>query len=49
MWVFCLHVCLHYMRAWCLQRPEGVRCPVIGITEVVVYCVTARNPTQVYC
>jgi hypothetical protein len=40
---------IHYLRSWCLQRPEDVRCPVVGFTEVVVHRVNARNQTQAYC
>lgn len=41
-------ISIHYMHTWCLRRPEeGVRCPVIRITEVVVHRVSASNQTQV--
>lgn len=35
-WVFCWHVYLHIVYAWCLRRPEEF--PGTGVTGMVVSC-----------
>lgn len=56
MCVFCLHVCVCIVYAWCLLRlGESIGCPGTGVGVGVSYCVgmkpmwSARAPSALDC
>ena len=47
--MFCLHVCLHHVRAWCPWRSENVMTSGTGLAEAVSHHVGCWEMSSVLC